>query len=87
MAAGGYPENYEKGKVISGLDLATAKVFHAGTKNRDGSIVTEGGRVLAVTGRGKTLPEAIQDAYHSVQKINWESAYHRTDIGQDLLNF
>lgn len=86
MAAGGYPETYEKGKTISGLGNATAHVFHAGTKNRDGKILTEGGRVLAVTGKGKTLPEAIRDTYNSVQEINWESAYHRTDIGQDLLN-
>jgi len=86
MAAGGYPEKYEKGKLIFGLESATAHVFHAGTKNTDGNIQTEGGRVLAVTGKGKTLPEAIQDTYDSVQKITWENAYHRTDIGQDLLN-
>jgi phosphoribosylamine--glycine ligase len=87
MAAGGYPDKYEKGETISGLENATAHVFHAGTKNNDGKIQTEGGRVLAVTGKGKTLPEAIQDTYHSVQKIKWDSAYHRKDIGQDLLNF
>ena len=87
MAAGGYPDKYEKGKTISGLENATAHVFHAGTKSTDGTIQTEGGRVLAVTGKGKTLTEAIQDAYHSVQKIKWDSAYHRKDIGQDLLNF
>ncbi len=87
MAAGGYPENYEKGKVISGLDNATAKVFHAGTKSADNKILTDGGRVLAVTGKGKTLNEAIQDSYNLVQKINWESSYYRKDIGQDLLKF
>ena len=86
MAAGGYPEKYEKGRLISGLENATARVFHAGTKNTEGKIQTEGGRVLAVTGKGKTLPEAIQDTYDSVQKISWENAYHRTDIGKDLLN-
>ena len=86
MAAAGYPEKYEKGKFIFGLENATAHVFHAGTKNTDGNIQTEGGRVLAVTGKGKTLPEAIQDTYDSVQKITWENAYHRTDIGEDLLN-
>jgi phosphoribosylamine--glycine ligase len=88
MAAGGYPEKYEKGKVISGLDKATAQVFHAGTKSTDDNkIVTEGGRVLAVTGKGKTLHEAIQDSYNSIQKITWENSYYREDIGQDLLKF
>jgi phosphoribosylamine--glycine ligase len=88
MAAGGYPENYEKGKVISGLDNAIAKVFHAGTKkSTDNKVLTDGGRVLAVTGKGKTLNEAIEDSYNSVQKISWEGAYYRKDIGQDLLKF
>jgi phosphoribosylamine--glycine ligase len=87
MAAGGYPEKYEKGKVISGLDNATAKVFHAGTKSADNKILTDGGRVLAVTGKGKTLNEAIQESYNSVQKIKWDGSYYRTDIGQDLLKF
>ncbi len=85
MAAGGYPETYEKGKVISGLGIVKAQVFHAGTKNIHGQIVTDGGRVLAVTGNGKTLNDAIQDSYNSVKKINWEGAYFREDIGQDLL--
>jgi len=85
MAAGGYPENYEKGKVISGLDEISAQVFHAGTKSIDNRILTDGGRVLAVIGKGKNLIEAIQNSYNSVQKINWENSYHRKDIGQDLL--
>ncbi len=87
MAAGGYPDNYEKGKIISGLDDATVKVFHAGTKNMDNNVLTDGGRVLAVTGKGKSLNEAIQDSYNSAQKIGWESSYYRKDIGQDLLKF
>jgi phosphoribosylamine--glycine ligase len=87
MAAGGYPDNYEKGKVISGLENARAKVFHAGTKSMDSKVITDGGRVLAVTGKGKNLNEAIQDSYSSVQKISWESSYYRKDIGQDLLKF
>jgi len=85
MAAGGYPEKYEKGKVISGLGDTTAKVFHAGTKSTDNKVLTDGGRVLAVTGKGKTLNEAIQDSYNSVQKIKWDGSYYRKDIGQDLL--
>jgi phosphoribosylamine--glycine ligase len=87
MAAGGYPEKYEKGKVISGLETARAQVFHAGTNVKEGKFVTEGGRVLAVTGKGKNLKEAIQDSYHTVNKISWENGYHRKDIGQDLLGF
>jgi phosphoribosylamine--glycine ligase len=85
MAAGGYPEKYEKGKVISGLDKAAAQVFHAGTKSTDNRVLTDGGRVLAITGKGKTLNEAIHDSYNSVQKISWENSYNRKDIGQDLL--
>jgi phosphoribosylamine--glycine ligase len=85
IAAGGYPENYEKGKTISGLENTAGQVFHAGTKNSDGKTITDGGRVLAVTGKGKTLKEAIQQSYESVRKISWENSYHRKDIGQDLL--
>lgn len=87
MAAGGYPEKYEKGKIISGLENTTAQVFHAGTKNSDAKILTDGGRVLAVTGKGKNLIEAIKNSYDSVQDINWENSYCRKDIGQDLLKF
>src|SRR5258708_32846731 len=86
MTAGGYPEKYEKGQLISGLENTTAQVFHAGTKSSDGKTLTDGGRVLAVTGKGKNLIDAIQDSYNSVQKISWESSYHRKDIGQDLLD-
>lgn len=86
MAAGGYPNNYEKGKIISGLDERTeAYVFHAGTKTKDGSVVTEGGRVLGITGRAKTLVEAREKAYSTVESINWEGVYFRKDIGNDVL--
>ncbi|HLZ17740.1 MAG TPA: phosphoribosylamine--glycine ligase [Cyclobacteriaceae bacterium] len=86
MAAGGYPEKYDKGKIIFGLENATAQVFHAGTKNASGKIITDGGRVLAVTGKGKNLEEAILCSYNTVDKIHWENSYYRKDIGQDLLN-
>ena len=86
MAAGGYPEKYDKGKVIFGLEKAAAQVFHAGTKNEEGKIVTDGGRVLAVTGKGKNLEAAILNSYSTVEKIRWDNFYHRKDIGQDLLN-
>ena len=86
MASGGYPDSYEKGKVISGLNERTeAYVFHAGTKTKEGEVVTEGGRVLGITGRAKTLAEAREKAYSTVESINWEGVYFRKDIGNDVL--
>ncbi len=86
MVAGGYPDQYEKGKVISGLENAsTAQVFHAGTKTKDSAIVSDGGRVLAVTGKGKDLNEAMKNSYESVKKISWDDVYFRKDIGKDIL--
>ncbi|MBS1486349.1 MAG: phosphoribosylamine--glycine ligase [Bacteroidetes bacterium] len=88
MAAGGYPDSYEKGKVISGLDeVTTAQVFHAGTKQEGGQVITDGGRVLAVTAKGNTLLEAQQKAYQTVHSITWNNVYFRGDIGNDLLQF
>src|SRR5258708_3896365 len=88
MVAGGYPDQYEKGKVISGLENAsTAQVFHAGTKTKDDKIISDGGRVLAVTGKGKDLNEAMQNCYESVKKISWDNVYFRKDIGKDILTF
>ena len=84
MAAGGYPASYAKGKVITGLDDAdsnTQKVFHAGTAMDGDQVVTSGGRVLCVVGLGDTVAEAAQDAYAAVDKIVWEDAYFRRDIG------
>ena len=84
MAAGGYPGTYAKGKVITGLDNAdsnTQKVFHAGTAMDGEKVVTSGGRVLCVVGLGDTVAEAAQDAYAAVDKIDWEDAYIRRDIG------
>ena len=87
MVSGGYPENYEKGKIINGLDSETkALVFHAGTKNLKSKIVTDGGRVMAVTGLGSTLKEASLSAYQAVSTVNWEGVYFRKDIGVDLQN-
>ncbi len=85
MVSGGYPGDYEKGKTINGLELKTnALVFQAGTKNKNSKVVTDGGRVLAVTGQGKTLSEASEKAYETVSTLNWEGAYFRKDIGVDL---
>lgn len=83
MASGGYPAAYEKGKVISGLeDVTDAIVFHAGTKQQDGRLVTAGGRVLGVTATAPTLEGAIEKAYQGVHRIHFEGAHFRTDIGR-----
>ena len=84
LAAGGYPNAYEKGHAIAGLDThwpATTKVFHAGTQTHDGTIVTHGGRVLCVSALGNTIEEAIQLAYAGVDHINWQDMIFRQDIG------
>lgn len=85
MAAGGYPDDYPKGDVITGIDDANAadlKVFHAGTaSNANGETVTAGGRVLCVTALGENVTAAQKRAYEGVAKINWDKAYFRTDIG------
>lgn len=84
MVAGGYPANYGRGDVITGLaeaESAAVKVFHAGTAEQDGTIVTNGGRVLCVTALGESITEAQQAAYSSVNKIHWDGAYFRNDIG------
>ncbi len=83
LASGGYPEGYEKGKVISGLDSVDENcvVFHAGTKfDALGNIVTDGGRVLMVTSGGKDINEAVENTYKNVEKITFDKAYFRHDI-------
>lgn len=83
LAAGGYPNQYRKGDIIKGLPTETSdsKVFHAGTQNQHGHIVTQGGRVLCATALGDTVEEAQQKAYQLVNKIQWDDVYFRTDIG------
>ena len=87
MVSGGYPGSYPKGLEISGIDTVDeATVFHAGTKlGETGSILTNGGRVLAITGKGDSVENALENAYNSVAKITWQDEYHRRDIGQDIL--
>lgn len=85
--AGGYPENYEKNHLITGLDQPLdAIVFHAGTKGDDNKIFTNGGRIIAVTGSANSLPLALDKSYSTLAKISWRDMYFRKDIGQDLLN-
>jgi len=85
MVAKGYPESYEKGKVIDGLSkVKDGIVFHAGTKNNGNEVVTNGGRVLAVTGIGTSLVDASAKAYSAVSSIRWDGLYFRKDIGNDL---
>ncbi len=84
LAAGGYPGDYPKGDVISGLpetEIIGAKVFHAGTAIRDGEVVTNGGRVLCATALGNTVAEAQQRAYELAAQIHWNKAHYRKDIG------
>ncbi len=83
LASGGYPDAYEKGAVISGLDGAddrNSKVFHAGTALQDGNVVTSGGRVLCATALGANVTEAQQRAYAQVERIDWDRVYYRKDI-------
>ena len=84
LAAGGYPDAYNKGDVISGLDTAAqldGKVFHAGTAEKDGQVVTNGGRVLCAVGLGNSVTEAQANAYQLVKAIDWNNVYYRNDIG------
>ncbi len=86
MVSGGYPGDYEKGKIIKGLDqLKDSWVFHAGTKVSDGGdILTSGGRVLAVTSLGNHLSSALEKCYASLENIHFDNSYYRKDIGQSF---
>ncbi|MDH1630456.1 phosphoribosylamine--glycine ligase [Pseudomonas mosselii] len=84
LAAGGYPGDYAKGAVISGLDAAAkleGKVFHAGTALKDGQVVSAGGRVLCATAMGDTVEAAQQQAYRLAEQVKWDASFYRTDIG------
>jgi phosphoribosylamine--glycine ligase len=86
LVSGGYPEEYEKGKVISGIeDVNESIVFHAGTKSQDGRVVSNGGRVIAVTSYGEDFQAAIKKSYQSIEKLHFDTMYYRTDIGFDLV--
>jgi phosphoribosylamine--glycine ligase len=86
LASAGYPGEYEKGKAITGADqVRDAYVFHAGTRLKGDQLVTDGGRVLAVTGIGKDLDSAVASAYRAASAIEFEGCYRRDDIGKDLV--
>jgi phosphoribosylamine--glycine ligase len=85
VVSGGYPEDYDKGMVISGLENVEGSIaFHAGTKLDNGNVVTSGGRVIAVTSYGNDFNEAIKKSYQNIDKLNFDKMYFRKDIGFDL---
>ena len=90
MASGGYPQSYPKGLEMHGMDdkgqVEGAFVYHAGTKYADGKFYTNGGRVLGVTATGDTLQGALDKSYAAVEKISFENAHYRHDIGQRALS-
>ena len=85
LVSGGYPEAYEKGKVITGIErVEDSIVFHAGTTHKDEAVVTNGGRVIAITSFDTNFREAIKKSYQNIEKLHFDRMYYRTDIGFDL---
>ena len=85
LASEGYPESYEKGDTISNLEEKNnSQIFHAGTINEDEKVKSNGGRVIACTGEGETIDEALENSYYLADKITWRNKYYRRDIGKDL---
>tara|TARA_R110001583_G_scaffold421_3_gene3985 strand:- start:1206 stop:2480 length:1275 start_codon:yes stop_codon:yes gene_type:complete len=85
LVSGGYPEAYEKGKEITGIDAIKNSIpFHAGAQLKDGKVVTSGGRVMAITSYGNTYQEAIKKSYQSIEKLHFDKMNYRKDIGFDL---
>ena len=85
LASEGYPESYDKGDVISNLEVKNnSQIFHAGTINEDEKVKSNGGRVIACTGEGETIDEALENSYYLADKITWRNKYYRRDIGKDL---
>ena len=86
LVSGGYPEDYEKGKLISGIENSIDSiVFHAGTTLKNEQVVSNGGRVLAITSYGDNFQEAIKKSYQNIEKLHFDKMYFRKDIGRDLL--
>ena len=90
LASGGYPQKYETGKQIEGLNedgaLPSVTVYHSGTKHTEHGYVTSGGRVLGITARADTLSDALTQAYSAAEKIHFDGVHYRKDIGQRALN-
>lgn len=85
LVSGGYPEVYEKGKEITGIEnIRDSIAFHAGAKSQNGKVVTSGGRVMAITSYGNTYQEAIKKSYQNIEKLHFDKMYYRKDIGFDL---
>ena len=85
LVSGGYPEAYEKGKEITGIENIIDSIpFHAGAAIKDNKIVTSGGRVMAITSYGNTYKEAIKKSYQNIEKLHFDKMYYRKDIGFDL---
>ena len=88
LVSGGYPEEYQKNKVVTGLQATQGShIFHSGTAIKNDEVVTNGGRVFAITSFGKTIEEAIAKSFVTAQTITYEGKYYRNDIGKDLMNW
>jgi phosphoribosylamine---glycine ligase len=87
MVSGGYPQAYQKGKVIELPEISGSTVFHAGTKNENGELVSNGGRVLAISSFGDSMEGALDQSFSNIDLINFEGAYWRSDIGKDLESY
>lgn len=89
MVSGGYPGDYAKGEIMQGLEneFPDSMLFHSGTSQKGANVVTNGGRVLAVSSFGDSIQEALNKSYNAINQVTFEGAYFRKDIGQDVINF
>ena len=88
LVSGGYPEDYEKNKVVIGLQNSKhSHIFHSGTIFKNEDVVTNGGRVFAITSFGKTIEEAVAKSFATAETVSYEGKYFRSDIGKDLMNW
>lgn len=86
LVSGGYPGDFKKGKVVQGIDnTGDSLIFHSGTKQVDDQVLTNGGRVFAITSFGRSIQDAVNRSFHTAEKIKYEGKYYRKDIGKDLM--